>query len=185
MKLVSFILLLGIALMFTGCGEPAAGVATPKRYDKNGLTFQYPGNWKIEEDEELEGGVHHLILETDGDALVVMQLFPTELASSLAEYAREFSTESNAALPIGRMMDSKFTPLPEKAGFTRLQENFSIKLLSERILHVRRYGSRDFAGKRCFLICQVAAEDLAKVEAGFDQIEASVNVTALAKGKAP
>lgn len=185
MKLASFILLLGVALIVTGCGEPTADVATPKHYDKNGLTFQYPGNWKIDEDEELEGGIHHLILETSGDALVVVQLFPLELADPLEGYAREFSIQSNAALPFGKMVDSKFTPMPEKAGFARLQEDFSMKLLTETIPHLRRYGNRDFGGKRCFLICQVATEDLSKVQAGFEQIEASVDVAVPAKGKAP
>lgn len=185
MNIAPAILLLSIGFLLVGCGEPVADVAKPQSYEKGGLKFRYPGNWKIAEDEDLGAGVRHLSVETGGDALVVVQLFPMESAHSLEDYARAFSTETAAALPIGKMTGSKFTPLAEADGFARLQENCTLQLLGEKIPHVRHYLSRDFGELRCFLICQVADEDLQKVTDGFKQVAASLSVALPAAGTAP
>ncbi len=185
MNIAPAILLVSVGFLLVGCGEPVADVARPQGYEKGGLKFLYPGNWKIAEDEVLGAGVRHLSFETGGDAVMTVQLFPMAVADSLEDYASAFSTETAAALPIGKMMASKFTPLAEADGFARLQENCELQLLGEKIPHVRHYLSRDFGELRCFLICQVADEDLLKVTGGFKQVAASLSVALPAAGTAP
>jgi len=177
-------LLLNLSCWLVGCGEPAADIARPSLYDKEGLAFQYPGNWKIEEEQNLEG-IRHLTIETSGDALVIVQVFPPGMGLALEEYARDFAKAAGKELPIGKVIDSKFTPMAKSDGFEGLQEDFTLQLLGEKVPHVRRYFSRDFGGRHCFLICQVAVEDLGKVEAGFKQVAASVKVAQPHEAKAP
>lgn len=171
------------ALLLTGCGERKANVSSPLSYEKAGLTFQYPGNWRIEDDEDIDG-IHYLSVETNGDALVIVQMFPMAVAEPLEDYAKMFSKKSAAAMPMGEMTSSKFTALPAANGFTRLQENCGMRVMNQDVPHVRYYLSRDFEGQRCFLLCQVADEDLKKVEAGFEQIAASLKYAPPAESKA-
>ncbi|MBL9177025.1 MAG: hypothetical protein JNM65_03115 [Verrucomicrobiaceae bacterium] len=168
-------LLFCVPLLFASCGEPQADVASHRVYEKGRLTFQYPGNWKIGEDQNLEG-ILHLTVETSGDAIVIVQLYPSKLGQPLEEFAREFAKVAGEELPIGKVTGSKFTPLEKSGGFDVLQEDFTLQLLGEKIPHVRRYFSRGFTGGCCFLICQVAVEDFGKVEAGFKQVAASLKV---------
>ena len=173
MNILPTALLFCAALLLAGCGERKADVALPKHYEKDGLTFLYPGNWTIDEDEDLSG-IHHISIETRGDALVIVQLFPMGAANSLEEYAAVFSKRAAEALPLGKMTSSKFITLEAAHGCSRLQENCNMRLLNEDTPHVRYYLSRDFDGQRCFLICQVAEEDLAMVEEGFKQVGESL-----------
>jgi len=184
MRFPQAVLLLIAPFLLPSCGEPQADVSSPGVYEKGRLAFQYPGNWKIGEDHNLEG-IHHLTVETSGDAVVIVQLYPPELAQPLEEFAREFAKVAGEELPIGRVTGSKFTPQGKSGGFDVLQEDFTLQLLGEKIPHVRRYFSQDFGARHCFLICQVAAEDLGKVEAGFRQIATTLKVAPPADAKAP
>lgn len=184
MKFLSAAFLFCIALLFTGCGERVADVASPKPYEKNGVKFLYPANWKVEEDVNIEG-IRHLSIETHGEALLMVQFFPLEAANSLEEYAKVFSQKTAEALPSGKMTGSKFTPLPAEKGFERMQEVCSLNVLNQDVPHVRYFLSRDFGKRRCFVICQVADEDLKKVEAGFKQVAESLEFQEPAEPKAP
>ena len=184
MTLPRALLLLNLAHFLAGCGEPAADIARPKLYEKDGLAFQHPGNWHIEEDQNL-GGIRHVTIETSGDTLVIVQMCPPGLGMPLEDYTREFSKAAGAELPMGRVVGSKCTPLAQSDGFEGLQEDFTLQLLGEKVPHVRRYFSQDFGSRRCFLICQVAEEDLGKVEAGFKQVRASLKVVPVADAKVP
>lgn len=117
MKFLRAFLLLNVTLFLAGCGEPAADVARPRLYEKDGLAFQHPSNWKIEEDQSLEG-IRHLTIETRGDALVIVQMFPPGLGMPLEDYAREFAKAAVEELPMGRVVGSKFTPLTKSAVLT-------------------------------------------------------------------
>lgn len=173
MKFLSAALLFCIALLVTGCGERVADVVSPKSYEKNGVKFLYPANWRVEEDENIEG-IRHLSIETHGEALLMVQFFPLEAADSLAEYVKVFSQKMAEALPTGKMTGSKFTPLPAEKGYERMKELCGMKVLNQDVPHVRYFLSRDFGKRRCFVICQVAEEDLKKVEAGFKQVAESL-----------
>lgn len=177
MKILFIALLFGAGLLLAGCGERKADVAKPRTYEKDGLTFLYPGNWKIDDDQQSEG-IRHVSLTTSGDALVVVQMFPVGIARSLEEYATTFAKEASAAVPMGKMTGSKFTPQPEADGYACMKETFSVELMGQSLPHVRYYRSRDFSGQRCFLLCQVSEEDLADVEEGFKQVAKSLKFVA-------
>jgi hypothetical protein len=46
-------------------------MAVSQKHHKDGIAFQHPGNWKITE-ATAEEGFHHVMVETTGDALVIV-----------------------------------------------------------------------------------------------------------------
>jgi hypothetical protein len=60
--------------------------------------------------------------------------------------------------------------MPNSDGYEWILENFTIDLLGESIPHRRLYGTKELGGRKIFLIFQVASEDYAKVESGFQLI---------------
>ena len=64
-----------LALAFlTSCGEPKAKTDQPLKYNQGGMSFQFPGNWKVT-DVTQDASVHFLFVESPGDATLIIQLF--------------------------------------------------------------------------------------------------------------
>lgn len=85
--------MLGAALVAAGggCeawfGEPRADVAAPLRHDADGLSFTYPGNWALREEAgAAEIDLRTFVLESRGDALMLVQVFRPALAIDLDEH---------------------------------------------------------------------------------------------------
>jgi len=95
----------------SGCGEPKADVALPKRYSKDGIKFQHSGNWKISEELKEEGVFRSVTVESPGDALVVVQAFDAKNVLPLKEYTELFSKETAKAMPIGELLSPTVMPL--------------------------------------------------------------------------
>ena len=169
MKIYSVIIILIAILVVSGCGEPKADIETPKSYDNSGLTFNYPKNWTITEDI-VEGEIRYVFVETPGDAIVIIQLLPKSDSGTVEEFSRSFSSEMVESISIGEVIEINFDALDLQNGYSRIKEEFSISLLGEEVPLVRTYWSKDYEGLRCFIICQSAPEDLAKVAPGFDLI---------------
>ncbi|MBK8038721.1 MAG: hypothetical protein IPK22_16565 [Verrucomicrobiaceae bacterium] len=167
--------LLLATLILVSCGERAADVVNPKKYEKEGVVFLHPGNWTIE-NESHEAGFHHVTVESPGDALVVVQAFEQTAAVSLKEYAEGFSAATAKQLPMGKMDGHQFAELPDQGGWQRLQETLTMHLVGTKIPHTRFYYARDFGENRCFVLCQVSTEDLSRVQEGFAQIVKSTLV---------
>lgn len=162
-------LVLGLAVVFVGCGGEVADTGNPTAYAKDGLHFQMPGNWRVTEDEEV-GTVRYLFVEEPGDALVVVQLRLSTDVGDLLTVAKEFAKSAKESTPIGKISASKFGALGTDGEYKTLRERFSISLVGESIPHTRDYRFRTFGDKTCILIAQVADEDRADVEAGFRQV---------------
>lgn len=176
MRTISRFALLSLVVMLSGCGEPAADVALPEKHHRDGISFQHPGNWKITEATVVEG-FHHVMVETPGDALVIVQVFPADGAATLKEYADAFSAAASEEVPFGAVSKSKFAELDPQDGWSRLKETFIIQVLGVKVAHTRLYHARDFGKWSCFVLCQTADEDWPKVEPGFSQIVSSLSIT--------
>jgi hypothetical protein len=161
------------SLLVTGCEEREADLGSAKIYQRHGIFFSYPGNWKISE-ESNEIGIRYVFVETPGNAIAIIQLFPLEVAQTLNQYSRDYASAAAEATAIGKISVSKFQDLGMKNGYARIKETFSITLLGEEVPHVRTHWSKDVAGSRGFIICQAATEDLPKVEAGFGLLAESL-----------
>ncbi len=168
-----FPLLAIAATLLSSCGEPKADLANPKQIRKEPITLRLPGNWEVE-DEMHERGIHHLSIETPGDAMVIVQVFPETLADDLKDYAKTFSAETSEAIPMGTMSGQIFTDLPEVEGWKAIKETLNIRLATVVIPHTRFYYSRTFGKQRCFVTGQVSTEDLDKVKSGFELVRSSL-----------
>lgn len=170
--------MLSIALVavLAGCSEPKADLSAPKTHQSGGITFDYPKNWTVTEDEPMPE-FHYLFVETPGDALVIYQSYPQEDAIDLLEYVEAFSSETSSAIPIGEMTQGAPKTLPPSNGFDWVQEDFSINLLGEKTPHQRIYGSKVLGDRTLFLVLQVATEDAANVMPGFDLIRSTLRTS--------
>jgi len=162
-------------LFLAGCGEPKADLANPKSFRKELVSFRMPGNWHVE-DEMHESGVHHFSIETDGDAIVIVQVYPEEMANELKAFARAFSEETAKAMPMGRMSGHVLSDLPDLEGWKGMKETLNMRLATVDIPHTRFYYTRRFGKQHGFVICQVSTEDLDKVKSGFDLVRSSLTI---------
>jgi predicted Zn-dependent protease len=173
MKLFRVTIALALLGLFAGCGEPQVDLSTTKTHRSGAITFDYPKNWEIS-DDSLTPEIHYLFVETPGDALVVFQSYPIDEANGLTDFSKAFSKSAATETPIGKVEQSTFSAIPEASGYEWIEEEFSIKFLSESIPHRRLYGTKMIGDRQVFLILQVATEDYARAEPGFELIRNSL-----------
>lgn len=171
MNLKQLIILLSLSCLFFSCGEQEADIVGAKNYAKDQISFQYPGNWTISNDTEVED-FHNLFVETTGEGIVIIQMYPVDSAQDQEQYAKDFSQSTMGSMPIGKITNSKFLPI-EEPSTNELIETFDIELFNERIPHKRRYIMKTFDDHRCYLIFQISSEDEAKALKGFELIHSS------------
>ncbi len=164
----AFLLLLAFSWFAGGCQEPPADVSSPKTYRANAITFDYPGNWRVTEDSTISG---YFFVETPGDALVTFISLPRDQAPELADYAKDHSSATRDATPVGNISSEGLTELPAVDGYQWMHERLNISLLGENVPHQRFYAMRDIGEKRIILVFQVATEDLSRAKPGFDLIK--------------
>ena len=171
MKLVSIVALCLSFCFLTGCGERKAQVNKPQAYDYQQLAFSYPGNWEVTEDETTED-LRYAFVETPGDAITILQIYEPDFSLSIQEYAENFSTSAREATPYGEVSEGIFTELTSES----LKETFIITVLGVEVPHERRIVRKAFSGGICFMVFQVAEEDLKKVQPGFQLIERTLSL---------
>jgi len=151
-----------------------ATVKTPKIYDKDGIHFKHPGNWKVTADSQRDG-VRFLFLETPGQATVAIQIYLATEALEIEDFARQFSSNFQKEIPryltVG---NSTFAGPEDVSGYTSITEQFSISALGLEVPHIRFYKQRQFGNNVVDVICQVSIEDEDFVAVGFDQIQSSL-----------
>jgi hypothetical protein len=65
-------------------GEPAADVEAQRVHAAEGLSFAYPGNWRLR--EEAGEDVRTIVLESGGEALLLLQVLRPAVAIDLDEH---------------------------------------------------------------------------------------------------
>ena len=76
-----------VLILVIGC-ERRAEVANPKHFRDDGISFDYPGNWKVTKNATfLPGRV--IVLEEPGSAIVVLRVYPAGSDVSLEQFAGE------------------------------------------------------------------------------------------------
>jgi hypothetical protein len=165
-----------IILALVACGgcERVANVKSPKTYDKDGVHFQHPNNWRVTADSQRDG-VRYLFLETPGQATVAIQIYLATEAPEVEEFARTFSSIVRKEMPkylaVG---NSTFGTAEDTAGYESITEQFSISALGQEVPHIRSYKQKQFGSNVVYVICQVSNDDEDFVAIGFDQIISSL-----------
>ena len=165
MKNLNLFFALCVLCMLSACTEPQAQISNPKEYANNGVSFKHPQNWKVTEDKRTSD-LRYIFVETPGDALIIFQFYGIANDMELLGYANAFSGGAEEETPIGRFSPSTF----DEPVDGRLKENLSISVLGQNIPHTREYLKYNYGNEVCFLVFQVADEDLTKTRKGFDLI---------------
>lgn len=169
--------LLAILSLVSGCNQrPLADLENTKSFQSGGVSFQYPGNWKLQE-EPISREFRSIHIETPQNGLMIIQTYPLDHADTLQEYVKKFSESSKAILPFGEISTSTLTPEDTWEGYNWVSEKFDITLLGETKPHYRLYRTKDANGIRLFLILQSTFHDAPMLIAGVDLISKSLEFT--------
>lgn len=160
MKLRLIVLFFMLATLLPAC-EEAADIANSKLYDKAGVSFQYPGNWTVSEDEG-SAMYRNIFVESPGDALMIIQSMDVSVEQDLMEYAKSYAQMSSEASTIAKVSKSKYT---KKDPY--VLESLDFTVLTETVPHQRKYQKVKGLEKIYYLISQSAVDDLQKTQAGF------------------
>lgn len=179
MKMLAKWMLLLSVLVLAGC-ERVADVSKPQGYDKGGIRFSYPANWKVSDDTE-EEGVRNVIVESSADSIFVVQAYPRSVAFSLNDYAQNISDEIGVSLPVGKQENVRFarsrTDVKGGQDVEAIDETADLNMLGQRVPLTRSYYRIDGGDRVLLMFHQSTAEDQAKVSPGFDLILQTVQLT--------
>ncbi len=163
--------LLALAAML-GCGETRAKTGQPRGYEHDGLSFEYPGAWEVSADVEDEA-VRYVLLESPGEAILLVQVYPAAEAMGLEAFAAAFS-ESALEEPHGAGIGvSSFGKVEMKQGMEGLAEYFTVRMDEQSLPHTRHYRRYPAGDRVCFLIGQAPDEEEAEMIEGFHLVFSS------------
>ena len=113
-----------IGLLF-GCGEKQPDLSNFITHQSGEIVFDYPGNWKVT-DNSLTATIHNLFVETPGDAIVIIQSYPLEMAQELKSFSEDFSESASLGTPLVSINKAAFVELPKQWGYDWISEDFEI-----------------------------------------------------------
>ena len=176
-KILKFIGTILILSLVASC-DRAADVSIPVSYNKKGVNFSYPSNWKITEDDE-QNDIRYVLLESPGNAIFIIQVYLSEDAVSIREYAEWFSEEAIKETPIFERTEGSFTKVKaivDGKEVPGLRQDFSINVFSLPVPHVSEYYRIEKGNKVAFLISQAAEDDLKYEAEGFELLIKSFQI---------
>lgn len=171
-KPVAAIVCLAAGLTVTGCGGETADTAHGKTFQNDVISFTYPGNWKITEDQKLEYP-YYTTVENSGNAVTIV--FTLEagddvgLQEFVGRYIDFFSAEMDKkyAWEAG---ESKVSAVASRADFQTVTERFVLKKLNAASPHTRYYRRKASPDYICYVVSQAPDAELSLADPGFDQI---------------
>lgn len=167
----NILILILILFVTTACGlvekivDPAKTVQkeiATKLYDKDGLRFSYPDNWKVTEDEVLENGLRYVNVEDDDNTVFILSMFTAEDPMDLDEYAENIATGMPEEVSIGKLSEvKKEIAIRMIAGKNTqgIRHKFSISILGEVAPHTRDFFRIDGATYAPIIMIQAPDED--------------------------
>lgn len=156
----------------TACGEPVADVEQVRNYQRDGVRFSLPGNWSVTEDHS-EPGFRLIFVESSGDAIAKIELYLRDDAFSLQDFVQLSKQSFAEQMPAGVVIDgdkplAAVSKTKESEELNGYQYEFDLEVLGLKVPHWQQFFEIHNAGETAYLVFQVATEDRAKAEAGFD-----------------
>ncbi len=158
-----------IAFVVIGC-EMQADLKNSIEYSDKDISFTLPGNWKIAENEN-NGGFKYLIVETTGDAILTLNIFPNKGSKSLKEYVDSIVLDATKNFPIGKRNRGSIIEVQTVVDgrvFKGYENHFLVTLLGEEVPHLSYFYYQESDSRVAYLAAQVALEDIDKVREGFE-----------------
>lgn len=189
----SCFLLVSALVGVTGCervmgffSEPKPEVDEPQKYDKDEISFVYPGNWKVNEEVTQENGIElrTINVESAGNALLMIQSFKPGVEIDLAEHIELTmgAMQEEVGKQVGGLADSTRGAVTdferEFLGAKRggKQAAITITALGEKVPSSVALIGAVLADRTVLLFTTIPDEDRKNVEAGFDQVISSLKV---------
>lgn len=171
---MKYIISLFLLICMTACSEQQAQVDNPSKYEKEGISFEYPANWEVVEDSEIES-YRYVFVQSTGSAIVRIQMFQkddfydlnefveTDIEAKAKEMPSLFGINSNNGI-------KKHKTMINGVEFDGYQYEFNVSVLKTDDPHISEYYSYTSSNEVAYLSLQVATEDYDKVSSGFEQI---------------
>ncbi|GAA6151975.1 hypothetical protein NBRC116587_13940 [Pseudoteredinibacter isoporae] len=173
-------LLLG--LIFTsalmGCSEQHPDLDNPMTFQQDSLSFEYPGNWKIQENRRDEHG-WHINLESPGTALVSLTIFDATNTISAEEYAESVmeglqSTFDGFITVDKKTVADKVTKTGEALHI--ISYYYTMDIATIKVPHIQRHRKLMSDSQSLYMMTQVPIEDKALTSPGFKLIIRSLTL---------
>lgn len=183
MKYLSYLLvaILGAALsVLPACSERLADLDKPKTYQQDGVSFVYPGNWKVTEDTTIENA-RFIFLESTAEAIIKVEIYPFDESYELEEFV-ELDIESlNEEYPKMFNISNSHAVSPTVTSLANVdlegfKYEFTISLLGVDVPHVSSYYQFNSETQAAYISQQVSVEDLGKVVGGFHLVLESFKI---------
>lgn len=160
--------------------EPRAQVESPQRYEKDTISFAYPGNWNVKEEPLVENGiaVNNITVASAGNAILMIQTFKPAVPLDLAAHFEVVMAAMQEAVDKqvggladgtrGAVTDFERTFLGEQRAGKRGE--ITVTILSEKVPAVVTMLVAVLEDRTIMVFTTVPDDDRAKVEPGFDQV---------------
>ncbi|WP_293259715.1 hypothetical protein [Nannocystis sp.] len=172
--------------------EPKAQVDAPQRYEKDGVSFEYPGNWTVKEETAQENGIElrTINVESAGNALLMVQSFQPAVEIDLAQHIELTmgAMQEEVGKQVGGLADSTRGAVTdferEFLGAKRSgkQAAITITALGEKVPSSVALIGAVLEDRTVLLFTTIPDEDRESVEAGFDQVISSLRLGAAKPG---
>ena len=159
-------------LILAGCERPA-DTSRPKHFQDGGISFDYPGNWKITKNETLSSG-RLFFLETTGSAVFVLTVYNSGLDIALEDYAENFRKSLGEKVPFHLLKH------PDMAA---ADAGIDCKYSLLDVPHTANITKHVFGEITVICVSQVADEDRNLVTTGFALVRRTLNSSAAEKSK--
>lgn len=166
--------------------EPRAQVDSPQHYEKDAISFSYPGNWTVREETSNESGMdlRTINVESAGNALLMIQSFTPAVEVDLAQHmeitmkAMEEEVGKQvvgmASGARGAVTDFERTFLGERR--TGKRAAITITVVGQKVPSSVALLGATLADRTVLLFTTIPDQDRANVEPGFDQVIDSLRV---------
>lgn len=173
------------SLLFTplACGlfgEPKPDIADAQRHTGAGLTFQYPGNWETEVEQDQVNGITVTMITASskhGNAVAIVQQFQPLPEIDPDQIVLDFFTGIREAIPgvatVTRLDDGVAPTIHrELLGVERegRKLRYSIEVLGESVPHTVDMIFAELEDRAIVVYSQIPDEDREKAMPGFDLI---------------
>ncbi|HBS06806.1 MAG TPA: hypothetical protein DEA96_17685 [Leptospiraceae bacterium] len=149
--------------------EKSPDLETTKEFHRDGIRFQYPGNWTVMEDEETEVG-RYIMIRTTGDGLTMFQYFRQPQFASLKEFASFMTKLYSEEFRPGAIQDLTYKELGENG----LRETHTLAEGGQTLGIVRDFF-RIWSGNRwVYVTHHIPRKDYQTANPGFELIRSTL-----------
>ena len=166
--------------------EPQAQVDAPLRYEKDEISFLYPGNWTIAEEVAQENGfeLRTINVESAGNALLMIQSFQPGVEFDLGAHLELTmgAMQEEVGKQVGGLVDStrgEVTDFEREflgAKRTGKKAAITITALGDKVSSSVALIGAVLEDRTVLLFTTIPDDDRARVEAGFDQVMTSLKL---------